>query len=381
MDFDLTEEQRMIRDAAREFAEAEVAPGAGERDRSGEFPLAQFKAAAAQGFAGVLVPEEYGGSALGNIASCLILIEVNRACASTGVTLSVHNSLCSAPLAKFGTPEQKRQYLPRLASGEWLGAYSLSEAGSGSDAAALACAAREDGDSFVLDGTKLWVTSASHADFFIVFARTSKEPGKKARGITAFLVERTFPGFRVSRKEEKIGIRASSTCELVFENCRVPRRNVLGEVGKGFAIAMDTLDGGRIGIASQAVGIAIAARDAAVKYAKERRQFGRVIAEFEAIQFKIADMSARIDASELCTLRAAWLKDAGRPHAREASTAKLLASRTANFCAREAVQIHGGAGYLEDFPVERHFRDARITEIYEGTTEIQKLVIARNVIG
>jgi butyryl-CoA dehydrogenase len=381
MDFDLTEEQRMIRDAAREFAEAEVAPGAGERDRSGEFPLAQFKAAAAQGFAGVLIPEEFGGSALGNIASCLILIEVNRACASTGVTLSVHNSLCSAPLVKFGTDAQKKQYLPKLATGEWLGAYSLSEAGSGSDAAALVCAARDDGDAFVLDGTKLWVTSASHADFFLVFARTEKTPGKKARGITAFLVERTYPGFRVSRKEEKLGIRASSTCELVFENCRVPKANVLGEVGKGFAIAMDTLDGGRIGIASQAVGIAIAARDAAVKYAKERKQFGRLIAEFEAIQFKIADMTARIDAAELCVLRAAWLKDASRPHTREASTAKLLASQAANFCAREAVQIHGGAGYLEDFPVERHFRDARITEIYEGTTEIQKLVIARNVIG
>ena len=363
------------------LAVPEVAPGAGERDRSGEFPLAQFKAAGALGFAGVLVPEAYGGSALGNVASSLILIEVNRACASTGVTLSVHNSLCCAPLVKFGNEEQKKKDLPRRASGEGLGAYSLSEAGSGSDAAALVCTAREDGDAFVLEGTKLWVTSATHADFFLVFARTKKEPGKKARGITAFLVERTYPGFRVSKKEEKLGIRASSTCELVFENCRVPKANVLGEVGKGFAIAMDTLDGGRIGIASQAVGIAIAARDASVKYAKERKQFGRLIAEFEAIQFKIADMTARIDASELCVLRAAWLKDADRPHTREASTAKLLASRTANFCAREAVQIHGGAGYLEDFPVERHYRDARITEIYEGTTEIQKLVIARNVIG
>jgi len=381
MDFDLTEEQRMIRDAARDFAASVVAPGAAARDLSGKFPLAEFKAAAEQGFAGVLVPETYGGSALGNMALSLILVEVNAACASVGVTLSVHNSLCSGPLVKFGTEDQKRRYLPRLAPGEWLGAYSLSEAGSGSDAAALVCAAREDGDAFVLSGTKLWVTSASHADFFVVFARTSKEPGKKARGITAFLVERTYPGFRVSKKEEKLGIRASSTCELVFEDCRVPKQNVLGEVGKGFMIAMDTLDGGRIGIASQAVGIARAARDAAVKYAKERKQFGRAIAEFEAIQFKIADMTARIDAAELCVLRAAWMKDKGRPHSREAATAKLLASRTANFCAREAVQIHGGAGYLEDFPVERHMRDARITEIYEGTTEIQKLVIARNVIG
>jgi butyryl-CoA dehydrogenase len=381
MDFDLTEEQRMIRDAARDFAESEVAPGAAARDLTGEFPMAQFKAAAEQGFAGVLVPEELGGSALGNLALSLILVEVNAACASTGVTLSVHNSLVCGPLVKFGSDEQKKKYLPRLASGEWLGAYSLSEAGSGSDAAALVCSAREDADAFVLDGTKLWVTSATHADFFVVFARTSKEPGKKARGITAFLVERTSPGFVVSKKEDKMGIRASSTCELVFEGCRVPKANVLGEVGKGFMIGMDTLDGGRIGIASQAIGIARAARDAAVKYAKERRQFGRAIAEFEAIQFKIAEMTARIDSAELCTQRAAWLKDLGRPHTRDASTAKLLASQTANFCAREAVQIHGGAGYLEDFPVERHMRDARITEIYEGTTEIQKLVIARNVIG
>ena len=381
MDFDLNEDERMIRDAARDFADKEVAPGAAQRDLTAEFPMAQFKAAAAQGFTGVLIPEAYGGSGLGNVASCLILMEVNRACASTGVTISVHNSLCTAPLVKFGNEEQKKRYLPRLASGEWLGAYSLSEAGSGSDAAALVCSAREEGDSFVLEGTKLWVTSGSHADFFIVFARTSKEPGKKARGITCFLVERTSPGFIVSKKEEKLGIRASSTTELVFENCRVPRANVLGEVGKGFPIAMDTLDGGRIGIASQAVGIARAARDAAVKYAKERQQFGQPIANFEAIQFKIADMSARIDAAELCTLRAAWLKDRDRPHGREAATAKLLASRTANFAAREAVQIHGGAGYLEDFPVERHMRDARITELYEGTTEIQKLVIARHVIG
>ncbi len=379
MDFDLTEEQRMIRDAAREFAEREVAPGAAERDRTGEFPLAQFKAAAAQGFAGVLIPEKFGGSALGNLALSLILVEINAACASTGVTLSVHNSLVCGPLVKYGTDEQKRRYLPKLASGEWLGAYSLSEAGSGSDAAALVCGAREDGDSFVLDGTKLWVTSATHADFFIVFARTAKEE-KKARGITAFLVERTVPGFRVSKKESKLGIRASSTCELVFESCRVPKANVLGEAGRGFPIALNTLDGGRIGIASQAVGIARAARDASVTYAKQRRAFGRPIADFEAIQFKIAEMTARIEAAELCTLRAAWLKDLGRPHAVEASVAKLLASRTANFCAREAVQIHGGAGYLQDFPVERHMRDARITEIYEGTTEIQKLVIARNVL-
>ena len=381
MDFDLSEEERMIRDAARDFADSEVAPGAAERDKTGEFPLAQFKAAAEQGFAGVTIPEAYGGSALGNVAASLILMEINRACASTGVTLSVHNSLCAAPLAKFGNEDQKRRYLPRLASGEWLGAYSLSEAGSGSDAAALVCAAREDGDSYVLDGTKLWVTSGSHADFFIVFARTSSEPGRKARGITAFLVERTFPGLTASKKEEKLGIRASSTTELVFDSCRVPKANVLGEVGKGFAIGMDTLDGGRIGIASQAVGIARAARDASVKYAKERKQFGRAIAEFQAIQFKIADMSARIDSAELLTLKAAWLKDRDRPHGREAATAKLLASRTANFVAREAVQIHGGAGYIWESEVNRLYRAIKLLEIGAGTTEVRKLIIAKELLA
>jgi alkylation response protein AidB-like acyl-CoA dehydrogenase len=379
MDFDLSEDLTMIRDAAREYADKWVAPGAAERDLKAQFPIEQFKKAGEYGFTGICVPESYGGPGLGNQALVLVLIEVNKVCASTGVTLSVHNSLTTAPLLKFGTEDQKRRYVPRLASGEWLGAYSLSEANSGSDAAALVCAAREDGDAFVLDGTKLWVTSASHADLFIVFARTAKGP-KKHQGITAFLVERTTPGFRVSKKEEKMGIRASSTCELVFENCRVPKANVLGEVGRGFPIGMDTLDGGRIGIASQAIGIAQASLDAAVKYAKTRHAFGKPIAQFEATQFKIADMKARIEAATLMTLRAAWLKDLGRPHASEAAQAKLLASRTANFAAREAVQIHGGAGYLEDFPVERFMRDARITEIYEGTTEIQKLVIARSVL-
>jgi len=379
VDFDLTEDLRMVRDAAREYADKWVAPGAAERDRTGEFPIEPFRKAAEYGFTGVAVPEELGGAGLGNQALSLVLMEVNRACASTGVTLSVHNSLCQAPLLKFGTESQKKKYLPRLASGEWLGAYSLSEAGSGSDAAALVCSAREDGDHFVVDGTKLWVTSASHADFFLVFVRTAKTP-KKHHGVTALLVERTFPGFRVSKKEDKLGIRASSTCELVFDGCRVPKENVLGEVGRGFSIGMDTLDGGRIGIASQAVGIAQASLEASVRYAKERKQFGRPIAEFQAIQFKIADMKARIEAATLMVLRAAWLKDLGRPHTAEASQAKLLASRTANFAAREAVQIHGGAGYLEDFPVERYMRDARITEIYEGTTEIQKIVIARSVL-
>lgn len=379
MDFDLSEDLRMVRDAAREYAERYVAPGAAERDLSEAFPIEQFRKAAEYGFTGITTPESLGGAGLTNLALALVLIEVNRACASTGVMLSVHNSLVCAPLLKWGNDVVKQAFLPKLSSGEWMGAYSLSEAGSGSDAAALVCSARQDGDDLVIDGTKLWVTNASHADIFIVFVRTEKGP-KKHLGVTAVVVERTRPGFRVSKREEKMGIRASSTCELVFENCRVPKVNILGEMGRGFPIAMDTLDGGRIGIAAQSIGIATASLEASVKYAKERQAFGKPIANFQAIQFKLAEMKARTEAAFLLTMRAAWLKDQGRPHGSEASQAKLMASQTANFAAREAVQIHGGAGYLEDFPVERYMRDARITEIYEGTTEIQKLVIARSVL-
>ncbi len=380
MDFRLTEEQQMVRDAARDFAETHVAPGAAERDRTETFPIDQFKKAAEYGFTGVVVPEQYGGAGLGNLELSLALIEVNGACASTGVTLSVHNSLCCAAIMIAGTEEQKQRFLPRLASGEHLGAYSLSEAGSGSDAAALTCAAREDGDDFVISGTKLWVTSATHADILIAFVRTSRE-AKKHHGISCLVVEKGMPGFRVSKKEQKLGIRASSTCEIVFDDVRVPRANLLGEVGRGFPIAMKILDGGRIGIASQAVGISRAAIEASVKYAKERHAFGKPIGHFGAIRAKLAEMQARTDAAELMTLRAAFLKDAGEEHSLAASEAKLIASQSSNWVAREAVQIHGGAGYLEDFPVERYMRDARITEIYEGTTEIQRLVISRHMLG
>ena len=376
MDFRLSEDQQMVRDAAREFAATHVAPGAAARDRDEEFPIEPFRKAGEYGFTGVCVPEEFGGAGLGNVELSLVLMEVNRACASTGVTLSVHNSLCIASLLNAGSDEQRRRFLPGLASGEQLGAYSLSEAGSGSDAAALVCGARADGDDFVLSGTKLWVTSATHADVFVIFARTERTE-RNSDGITCFLVERDTPGFQVSKKEQKLGIRASSTCELVLDDVRVPRANVVGEVGRGFPIAMELLDGGRIGIASQSVGIARACIEASITYAKERHAFGKPIARFGAIRAKLAEMQARTDAAEWMTLRAAWLKDAGEPHGLAASEAKLLASQTANHCARDAVQIHGGAGYLEDFPVERYFRDARITEIYEGTTEIQRLVISR----
>lgn len=380
MDFELDEELRMIREAARDFARTTVLPGAAERDANESFPLDEFRAAAEMGFAGVTAPEAYGGAELGNVALALILMEINAACASTGVTISVHNSLACESLIQFGTERQKQEYLTKLTSGEWVGAYCLSEAGAGSDAAALSCAVGRDGEDFVIDGTKLWVTSADHAGMFIVFARTSREE-KPSRGITCFVVRADAPGVRVSRKEDKLGLRASSTCEVVFDQVRVPASDVVGEVGQGFKVAMRLLDGGRIGIAAQAVGIARASLEASIKYAKERHQFGRPIAKFQAIQFKLADMFASIEAAELLTLRAAWLKDQGLPHGKEASAAKLLASQIANDCAREAVQIHGGAGYLVDFPVERYMRDARITQIYEGTSEIQKLVIARDLLA
>jgi butyryl-CoA dehydrogenase len=379
MDFALSEEHRMIREAARDFAREVVAPRAAELDRDSIFPLENFREAARRGFAGIVIPESYGGSGMDNLALAIVMEEINRACASTGVTLSVHNSLVAAPLLFHGGEDLKRRFLPRLASGELLGAYSLSEAASGSDAAALRTTAVRDGDDFVVNGTKLWVTNGSHADLFIVFVRTDPSVSA-AKGISALVVEKGTPGFRVSKKEEKLGIRASSTTELVLEDARVPAANLLGKLHDGFRIAMHTLDGGRIGIAAQALGIAQACLEASVKYAKERRQFGKAIGEFQPIQWKLAEMAAKIDGSRLLVHRAAWLKDRGQPHTYEASVAKLEASRAANWCARQAVQVHGGAGYLVDFPVERYFRDARITEIYEGTTEIQKLVIARHLL-
>jgi alkylation response protein AidB-like acyl-CoA dehydrogenase len=328
------------------------------------------------GFLGMSVPEAYGGSALGAVGSVLVLVEINKACAATGTTVSVHNSLACESLVRFGNEEQKQRYLPKLATGEMLGAYALSEAGSGSDAGSLVCRATPDGDDWILDGTKLWISHGSVCDFVVVFARTDADAGNK--GITAFLVESAWEGYKPGKKEVKMGLRGSPTVELHLDKLRVPAANVLGEVNKGFRIAMGLLDGGRIGIASQGLGIAEACLNAAIKYAGEREQFGKPIAAFGAIQEKIAEMATKLEGARLLTLRAASLKDAGKPHAREAAMAKLEASRASNYCAKEALQIHGGAGYTRDFPVERYFRDARVTEIYEGTTEIQKLVIARS---
>jgi butyryl-CoA dehydrogenase len=376
--FTLTDEQRMIQETAREFANHEIAPVADRHNREGKFPLEIVKKLGKMGFLGMCVPEQYGGTHAGNLALVLALEEVNRVCASTGVTMSVQNSLVNSPVVHWGSEELKRAYLPRLATGEHLGAYALSEPGSGSDAAGLVTSAVRDGNDYVLNGTKNFITTGAEADIVLVMART--DSSHKTRGITAFLVESGWKGFAVGKKEDKLGLRASSTVQLVFEDMRVPAANVLGEVGSGFKIAMHTLDGGRIGIAAQAVGIAQACLDASVKYAGEREAFDQPIGKFQAVQFKIADMAMRLEASRLLVYNAARLKDEGKPHGKEAAMAKLFSSETANAAAREAVQIHGGAGYLEDFPVERFFRDARITEIYEGTSEIQRIVIARHVL-
>ena len=380
MSFTLTPEEVLIQQTARDFSEKELAPIAASVDRQGEIPRAVLEKMASLGFLGMLTPEAYGGVGLTNLALALVQLEINKACASTGVTMSVHNSLCQSPILKFGSEEQKKQYLPRLAKGEWIGAYSLTEPVSGTDAAALITTATREGDDYVIRGTKNFVTNGGFADLFILFARTDTRPEAKQTGITAFIVERSWKGLTVGKPEKKMGIRGSSTTTLFFDGCRVPATNVLGKVGDGLKIALSTLDGGRIGIASQATGIAMACLDASVKYAKERKQFDRPIGDFQAIQWKIAEMATDIDAAKLLIYRAARMRDAGEPHTKEASMAKLFASTMANRHASQAVQIHGGVGYIKDFPVERYFRDAKITEIYEGTSEVQRIVVARSLL-
>jgi alkylation response protein AidB-like acyl-CoA dehydrogenase len=377
MDFELSEDLVAVRDLAREFARDACAPGAAARDKKEEFPTEPLRKAAELGLMGLLVPEQYGGSGLGNLALCLALIEVNKADASVGVTLSVHNSLCSSCINSWGSAELKAKYLPRLATGELLGAYALSETGSGSDAGGLTCKAVREGDAYVLTGSKAWITSGDHANVYVLFARTGGDGNK---GVSAFVVERAWKGFAVGKKEPKLGIRSSSTVQIHLDQVRVPAGNLLGQVNQGFKVALHTLDGGRIGIACQALGIMEACLEASLRYARERKQFDQAIADFQAIQWKLAEMKLRIDTARLLIYRAASLRDAQKPHTLEAAEAKLYASQGANWCATQAVQVHGGAGYCCDFPVERYFRDARITEIYEGTTEIQKLVIARHLL-
>jgi butyryl-CoA dehydrogenase len=380
MDFTLDEEQALLRDMARDFAQNELVPRATRHDREARLDPEVLAKLAELGMLGLTVPEEHGGSALGNLALCLVLEELNRGCASTGVTVSVHNSLVCSPLAKYGTAEQKAAWLPRLARGEILGAYALTEPGSGSDAAALETRAVRQGDEWVIDGTKIWVTTGSMAGVVIVYARTNPDVSK-AKGISAFLVPADAPGFHVGKHEKKVGIRGSPAVELIFQNCRIPAANLLGQLDRGFPIALDTLDGGRIGIAAQAVGIGMACLEASIKYSKEREQFGEPIANFQAIQWKLADMATRLDAARLLAHRAAWLRDRGERCTQQAAEAKLAASTACNYAADECLQIHGGAGYTDDFHVERLFRDARITEIYEGATDIQRLVIARNLLA
>ncbi|MFT4539999.1 MAG: butyryl-CoA dehydrogenase [Planctomycetota bacterium] len=379
MNFGLTEEQQMIRDAAMEFCEKELMPRATQHDRDAKIDPAVFTGLGELGMWGLTVPEEFGGAGLGNLDLALVLEELNRGCASTGVTVSVHNSLVCSPINKWGTEEQKKKWLPRLATGEIIGAYSLTEAGAGSDAAALRATAVRDGDEWVLNGTKIFVTTGDTAGLVLVYMRTNPDVSN-AKGISAFLVPTDTPGFSVGKHEKKTGIRGSATVELVFENVRIPADSLLGELDRGFHLAMDTLDGGRIGIASQSVGIGRACLESSIKYAKEREQFGKPIAKFQAIQWKLADMSTQLDAARLLVHRAAWLRDQGQPCGRQAAQAKLHASKMCNFCADECLQIHGGAGYTDDFHVERLFRDARITEIYEGATDVQRIVIARSLL-
>jgi alkylation response protein AidB-like acyl-CoA dehydrogenase len=373
--FELSEEERMIQQTARDFANTEIAPVADANSANGTFPIDIIKKLGELGFLGMLVPEAYGGTDLGNFCLVLALEEINRACASTGVTMSVHNSLTCGSLVKYGNEEQKQKYLPKLASGEFIGAYALSEPGSGSDAASLTATAVKDGNEYVINGTKNFISTGAYADLFTVMLRT--DPKQRTKGITAFLLEPGAKGFNIGKNEDKLGLRASSTVQLIFEDLRVSAQQILAEEGKGFAIAMSLLDGGRIGIAAQAVGIAQACLDASIAYAGEREQFQQPIANFQSIQWKIANMAMKTEAARLMVYRAARLRDAGRPHSKEASMAKLFASESCNEAAREAVQIHGGAGYTTDFPVERYFRDAKATEIYEGTSEIQRIVISR----
>jgi alkylation response protein AidB-like acyl-CoA dehydrogenase len=381
--FPLSDEHKMLRDAARDFAQKEIAPIAAEFDESGEFPHDTIRKMGEMGFMGIEVPEQYGGADMDTLAYVLALEEICKADAAHGVVMSVNNSLYCYGILKFGTEEQKQKFLIPVASGKSVGAYSLTEPQSGSDSGTMKCRATRDGNFYVLNGRKSWVTSGPVADYVVVFMMT--DPDKKQKGISAFLVDAKTPGFVRGKKEPKLGIRASATSELIFEDCRVPIENRLGAEGEGFKIAMVVLDAGRIGIAAQALGIAEAAYEAARQYAGQREAFGQPIGAFQGTGFKIADMKTRIEASRLLTYNAALAKERAKTsdgrYTLEASMAKLFASETAMFVAHQALQIHGGIGYSRELPIERYFRDAKITEIYEGTSEIQRLVIARSEMG
>ena len=374
MDLQLTEEQTLLQRSVREFAEAEVKPLAKELDETGRFPRETFKKAAELGLTGISLPEEEGGAGMDHISYSIVIEEISRVCASTGVILSVQNSLYCDPIHRFGTPEQKKKFLTPFARGEKIGCYALTEPQAGSNAAALATKAARKGDKYVINGTKAWITNGGVADAAVVYVNTHPEKGEK--GITALIVEKGTPGFAVGKEEKKLGIHATACTELSFTDCEVPAANLLGQEGEGYKIALSTLDGGRIGIAAQATGIAQGAFEAALSYAQQRQAFGHPIADFQAIQFMLADMATDLDAARLLTRRAAWKQDSGARFSMDAAMAKLFASEMATRVAHKAMQIHGGYGYSREYPVERAYRDARITEIYEGTSEIQRLVIA-----
>ena len=378
MDFSQTKQEQLFLQMIREFAENEVKPLATEIDEKERFPAETVEKMGKVGILGIPVPKQYGGQGGNNQLYNLAIEELSTACATTGLIVSAHTSLGIAPILENGTEEQKMKYIPKMASGEWLGAFGLTEANAGTDAAMQLTTAVDAGDKWILNGSKIFITNAGEAHVNIIFAMTDKSLGTK--GISAFIVEKGTRGFSFGKKEKKLGIRGSSTCELLFENCEIPKENLLGKIGKGFGIAMKTLDGGRIGIASQALGIAQGALDETVKYTKERKQFGKPISAFQNTQFQLADMSAKIEAARLLVRKAAYKKDVGQPYSVDAAMAKLFASETAMEVTVKAVQLHGGYGYTRDYAVERMMRDAKITEIYEGTSEVQKMVIAANLL-
>ncbi len=378
MHIELTEEQRQVRDLCREFAEKELRPNARRWDEHHEFPAAAVKKLAEMGLLAVAIPSEWGGAGMDNVSYALAMEEISRGCAGTGVIMSVNNSLYCDPIMKFGTDEQKKQFLSPFARGEKLGCFALTEPMSGSDAAEMRTVAVKRGDEYVLNGSKNFITNGPQADVVLVFVMTDKQ--KRHKGISAFLVPADAKGFTRGKPDDKVGIRASGSCTVFFEDCAVPARYRLGAEGDGFKIAMATLDGGRIGIAAQALGIARAGYEEALAYAKERKAFGQPIAQFQAIQFMLADMATELDAARLLVWRAAWLKDRGVRHSAESAMAKLYASEMCERVTSKAIQIHGGYGYVKEYDVERHWRDSRITEIYEGTSEIQRLVISAAVL-
>jgi butyryl-CoA dehydrogenase len=377
MDFLLTEEQKMLKDMVSKFAQEKIAPVASENERNHRFPKEIIEEAGELGLMGIAYPVEYGGAGMDYVSYFIAVEEISRWCASTGVIISAHSSLVCDPIYRFGTEEQKQKYLPDLLSGKKIGSFSLTESSAGSDSSNTKTVARKDGKNWVINGSKLFATNGNEADIFILIART----GEDKHNLSAFIVEKDMPGYKIGKLEKKLGIRSSSTAEIILEDVVVPEENLLGELGKGFKLSMVTLDGGRLGIASQALGIARASIEDSIKYSRERIQFEQPIANFQALQWMIADMWVEYESALLLTWRASVMKDKGMNYSREAAMAKLKASETAVFCANRAIQIHGGYGFTEDFNVERYYRDAKITELYEGTSEIQRLVIARSLIG